>query len=239
MEKLKVTNAADSAAIYIYSDIGEYFGGISANDMRLAMESIKEKSPIEVHIDTPGGDYFTGINIYGQLKQWGGKVTSVVDGRAASAGSLVMLAGSKVKIAASAWVMIHEVQSGGHGTAEDFRKEADRIEAMTNQIVSIYMTRWQGTEKELRDSLKAETWFTAEEALAAGLVDEVIDTMAAAAYVDAKKFGYRNVPEALLKAAEPDKSQFPKLMAAEQVVNELFNEKEPEKTEEEEPCDAK
>jgi ATP-dependent Clp endopeptidase proteolytic subunit ClpP len=239
MEKLTVTNAANSTSIYIYSEIGEYFGGISANEFRLALEGVTAKTPLDVHIDSPGGEFFAGVNIYGQLKQWSGKVTTIVDGRAASAGSLIMMAGSTIKIAANAWVMIHNARSGGHGTAEEFRKEADRLATMDKQITSIYMSRWQGTEKELVDALKAETWFTAEDALAAGLVDEVVDTMLAAAYGDLSKFKYQNVPEAILKAVPPDKSQFPKLMAAEQVVNELFDEKEPEKTEEEEPCDVK
>lgn len=224
MEKMKVTNSARSgASIYLYGDIGEAFGGISANEFRLALEEIGENKPIVLHIDSAGGEFFAAITMYGLLKQRPGKISVIVDGRAASAASIIAMAGATISMATNAWMMIHEVHSGGNGTADDFRKEADRIDALNKQIVDIYASRWNGTVAELRQALHDETWLDAKQTVAAGLADEVIETMAVAAHVDPTRFGYLNVPEQLLVAAAP---AHPRLERAKDEVAKLFAEKE-------------
>lgn len=195
---LKITNAkGDRATVDLYGVIGDEYGGITADQFRKELAQIPAKTPIDVHIHSDGGSFFDGVAMHSQLRQRAGEVNVIVDGLAASAASLVAMAGKTITMAKHSWMMIHEARGAMSGRAGDFRTAADRLDATNSEIVSIYAKRWKGTEDELRAALDAETWLSAEDSIAAGLADSLGETMAIAACVDASQFKYSNVPKRL------------------------------------------
>jgi ATP-dependent protease ClpP protease subunit len=196
---LKITNAnGDRATVDLYGVIGDEYGGITADQFRKEVAAIPSKTPIDVHIHSDGGSFFDGVAMHSQLRQRTGEVNVIVDGIAASAASLVAMAGKTITMAKHSWMMIHEANGALHGRASDFRAAAERLEATNREIVSIYAGRWKGTEDELRAALDAETWLNAEQSVAIGLADSVSDSVAIAACVNAN-MKFKNVPKALVK----------------------------------------
>jgi ATP-dependent Clp protease protease subunit len=196
---LRITNAGDNAVVYLYGVIGDEYGGITADQMRKELSEIPSKQPIDVHIHSDGGSFFDGLAMHSQLSQRKGPVNVIVDGLAASAASLVAMAGTTITMAQHSWMMIHEANGVMRGRASDFRAAADRLEATNAEIVSIYSKRFTGSADEMRNLLDAETWLDCEACVACGLADCVGDGMSIAACVD-RSFNYRKTPEVLLKA---------------------------------------
>ncbi len=179
--------------VMIFDEIGLW--GVTAKDFATALKAIPEDHAITVRINSPGGSVFDGYAIFNALKSRAASVTTKVEGLAASMASVIALAGSKVTAAANSMFMIHNPCSGVAGDSEDMRKTADLLDKLTSQLVGIYAGKSGKSEDEVRAAMDAETWFTAEEAKAWGLVDEVTDGVAAIASFDASRF--RNAPQAL------------------------------------------
>lgn len=199
---IKITmQAGNRPAMWLYGPIGSDFGGISADSFRQELAEIPKGQEFDLHIHSEGGSFWDGVTIHNQLSQRKGKVAVVVDGLAASAASLIAMAGSTIEMPRHSWMMIHEVQSIAMGRASDFREVADRMDVLNDEIVSIYANRWKDDEDALRTALNAETWLTAEAAFEAGLTDSVTDAMAEAARFDPAKFKFANVPKEVLDMA--------------------------------------
>lgn len=162
--------------ILLYDEIG--FWGITAREFVTALATVATPK-ILVRINSPGGDVFDGLAIYNALQAHAAEVTCQIDGIAASAASVIALAGSKTTIAENAMVMCHCAWSIGIGNSADMRAMADVLEKIDAQLAGIYARK---TGKGVEDCTammvgegKADgTWFTAEEAKAFGLVDEII-----------------------------------------------------------------
>ena len=162
---------------------------------------------VVVRIDSPGGDVWAASGIMTAIterRNAGAAVDIVVDGLAASAASLVMLAGGTIKVAPMASLMIHQASGLMYGTAGDFREMADFLDRIDNQAASLYAARMDKTVDEVMAELKAETWFTGPEAVEAGLADEVIALQEAGDDGDKKAadiFARRNLRLAALAGA--------------------------------------
>lgn len=219
---VNITNATTARpTVWLYGDIGASLGGLSSDDFRMVLSEIPQNKEIELHIDSDGGIYHEGVAMHSLLRQRKAPVTVIVDGLAASAASIVAMAGTTILMATHSGMMIHEAYSGGEGTADDFRKEADRLDQINAQIVKIYMSRWKGSQKELASAMKSESWYQAEKTIELGLADRIIDQMAVAAHVNPQRFGYKRTPDwALAKADEPQ--VFTLLEARKGIVTELF-----------------
>jgi ATP-dependent Clp protease protease subunit len=209
---------SDLATVELYGIIGDEYGGITAAQFRKELASIPSKTPINLHIHSDGGSFFDGVAMHSQLRQRTGPVNVIVDGLAASAASLVAMAGKTITMAKHSWMMIHEAHAVTWGRASDFRAAADRLDATNTEIVSIYAGRWKGNEKEMRAALDAETWLSAEDAVEMGLADSVMDSMAIAACVVDSPLKFKHAPQVLLQP-------LPGLIEAENVLSELFAEK--------------
>lgn len=168
--KIEENAATESADIYIYDEIG-YFG-VTAKDFVKALSTVKQ-SQINLHLNTPGGDVFAGIAIYNALRNHSAKVTTYVDGLAASAGSFIAMAGDKIVMEPHSRMMIHEAFGLAIGNAEDMAKMAERLDASSQNIATIYAERSGKDADFWRAKMKAETWYTDQEAVDAGLADEV------------------------------------------------------------------
>lgn len=177
-----------------------------ADDLK-ALGNVKD---IDVYVNSPGGDVFAGFTIYNQLKRHEAKITVHVDGLAASAASIVCMAGDTIIMPENATMMIHEATSRARGNKKNLRAMADELERIDGQIAGIYAARTGKTQEEMLALMEAETWFTGAEALEKGLCDEVEENKQIAACADMEK--YANAYKRPLKP--PDNKEQPMKKAA-------------------------
>lgn len=163
-------NAGGAPALYIYDEIG-YFGH-SASDMVNELKGVNA-TELDVHVNSPGGDIFDGLAIYQALKSHPAKITMHVDGLAASIASVIVMAADRLIMAPKASMMIHDGWTMGMGNAAELRAIADLLDKQSQIIASVYADRAGQTEDFWRDRMREETWYNAQEALDAGLVDEI------------------------------------------------------------------
>lgn len=193
-----IKNQSDKAVIYIYDEIG-YFG-ISSNDFVRELQGLKV-SEIELHLNTPGGEVFDGIAIFQVLKDHTANVTTYVDSLAASIGSVIAMAGNKIIMGQNAQLMIHDGHGICVGNAQDMRELADLLDRTSDNIASVYAARAGGSVKDWRKSMRAETWYSAGEAVQIGLADEISGAETVENSWDLSIFNYagrENAPEPTL-----------------------------------------
>ena len=160
--------------ILIYSDIGpEEWGGVSAKAVKAQLDTMKDAAEITVRINSPGGDVFDGFAIYNLLAQHPAKIHVKVDGWAASAASVIAMAGDTVEIAANALMMIHNPWTFAMGDSEAMLKTAGLLEQIKASIVTTYKTKTSLPDEEIAALMDAETWFDAQGALDAGFATSV------------------------------------------------------------------
>lgn len=153
---------------------------------------------LRVHINSPGGDVQAAVNIANALREQQAKgrtVETIVDGIAASAASIIMMAGSKVHMADNALVMIHNPWNIAMGNAAEMRKNADVLDAIRAQIIATYQWHSPLTPEALASLMDAETWMDADEALAQGFATDKVSGLSAAASIDARALAKLTVPE--------------------------------------------
>lgn len=176
----QVRNAAQAAEqsvteILLYDEIGEdpfFGGGISAKQFTVDLQAV-DTQEIHLRINSPGGDVFEGITMLNALRRHKAKVIVYVDGIAASAASVVAMAGDEVVMSRNAEIMVHEAWGFTQGPAEDHAKQAELLSKMSDNIASAYADRAGGSVAQWRAAMQAETWYSDKEAVAAGLADRV------------------------------------------------------------------
>jgi ATP-dependent protease ClpP protease subunit/uncharacterized protein (DUF305 family) len=160
-----------SAEVLIYDEIDPYWGTSSATFARDL--AALDADAITVRINSPGGDVYEGLAILNALRGHRARVTTVVDGIAASAASFIAMAGDEIVMGRNSEMMIHDARLWAGGDAGELHKAAVYLDKVSDNIASIYAERAGGTAEEWREIMRAETWFSAEEAVAAGLADRV------------------------------------------------------------------
>lgn len=188
--------AADStgpAELLIYDEIDSWFG-VAAEQLARDISALAADRELTVRINSPGGNAYDGVAILNSLRGHPGKVTVVIDGIAASAASVIAMGGDEIVMNRNSEMMIHNGSAVAIGGAEDMRKMADRLEAVNANLATIYAEKAGGTADEWRAVMAAETWYSAEEAVAAGLADRVEkqddDARAVAAKFDLSVFAH-------------------------------------------------
>ena len=181
--ELKYTwyNQADgSIQIDIFSEIDSMWGySLATLTNQLAYAN---GQPINVRINSPGGSVVEGLAIANLLNSYNGGVTVEVVGYAASIASVIVAKAKKAVMVKDSFLMIHEPYIGAIGaTATELQQLSNTAQMFEDTIVNAYVDsikrrgkHTERTEFEIRNAMKAETWYTAEEALAMGLVDEVV-----------------------------------------------------------------
>lgn len=170
----KLENKADSApSVYLYDEVGGY--GVKAQDFINEINAI-ESDKLDVHINSLGGEVFQGFAIYQALKEHPAEVTVTVDALAASIASVIAMAGDKVRMAKNAELMIHDGHVQMQGNAADLVKMVDTLNRASDNIASVYADRAGGDIGTWRNAMQKETWYSAQEAVDAGLADEVVTT---------------------------------------------------------------
>lgn len=173
----RIANAEDAerAEMFIYGVIGDDWDpdDVTAASFTRALRGITAPV-IDLHINSPGGMVWDGIAIYSALRNHPASVNVTVDGIAASAASFVAMAGNEVAIEKPAKMMIHDARLVTVGDAADHQATVDLLNEVSDTIAQIYADRAGGTAEEWRTAMRAETWFSAEQAVAEGLADRVI-----------------------------------------------------------------
>lgn len=207
--KWTVKNNATEAEVLIYDEIGEDWSGdgISAKAFVSDLDGLSPTvETITVRLNSPGGDVFEGLAIYRALLRNSAMVMVEIDACAASIASVIAMAGDTIRMADTASLMIHDPYSFAVGNAADMREMADLLDHVARNIVVAYTSRTGVEAEPIRAAMQAETWYSADEALAAGLVDEVAgSSVAIAAKIAAGRF--RNTPKSLLGDAKMPNKQ--------------------------------
>lgn len=129
---------------------------------------------VDIEINSPGGYIYPASEIYTALMQHKGNVNVTITGRAASAASVIAMAGTKVSMSPTAQIMIHNVSATGSGDYRDFEHYAEQLKKSNDTIANAYMLKTGKTREEILDFMNYETWFTPEEALELGFIDEIM-----------------------------------------------------------------
>jgi ATP-dependent protease ClpP protease subunit len=165
-----IANAGNAADLWIYDEIGGW--GITAADFVAQLNELNV-SDITLHLNSPGGSVFDGIAITNALRDHPAQVTVKVDAIAASIASVIAQAGNVIIMGRNSTMMIHNASGLVMGEAADMRKMADMLDATTQNIASVYADRAGGSLESWLEMMAAETWYSAQEAVDAGLADEV------------------------------------------------------------------
>ena len=189
----EVTGEGEStrARVRIYDTIGGWFG-TNAAEFVGELDAL-DVDELEVHINSPGGAVWDGLSIMNALKQHRARVTIIVDGLAASAASIIAMAGDEVVMAEGSQMMIHRASGGAWGNAAFLRDTAAILDKIDGNLAGIYARRAGGTRESWLDLMTAETWYDAAEAVEAGLADradESLEGVDAEASFDLSIFNY-------------------------------------------------
>lgn len=179
--------------------IGDERDGLTSAQVIAEIRDMGEVEELAVLVNSPGGIVTDGLTIYHELATHPAHVVVEIGGVAASMASAIAMAGDTVRIATNAHIMIHDPWDVAVGNAEDLREAADLLDQFGTSLVNIYVTKTGLSEDEIREMMAAETWLTADEALARGFVDEVIEPVAAEAFADLDVGELASVPAALTR----------------------------------------
>lgn len=190
--------------VFVYGEIGTW--GITANQFVQDLRAMDDgTSPVIAAFNSIGGDLFDGLAMHNALSRLGERCTGRIDALAASAASVAVCGAHRVVIASNAMLMIHNPWTYAAGDAEDFRKVADVLDQTMEAIIAAYKAKAPDIDEvELRRLVAAETWLTANEAVALGLADEVGDgvTVKACLGQGAVLQRYQHAPAELLAQLE-------------------------------------
>jgi ATP-dependent protease ClpP protease subunit len=183
----RISNDAETATVSIYDEIG--YWGTTAQQFCDELAALDVGS-IAVRINSPGGDVFDGCAIYNALASHAADVTTYNDGLSASIASVIAQAGNVRVVARASQTMIHEPSALCIGTAKDMNACSALLDSIGDMIAGVYSDAAGGGMPMWRASMGNETWYSAEEAVAAGLADAVQGKAAAEDAFDLSVFNY-------------------------------------------------
>lgn len=208
-ERPLAAESDDPNTISIYDVIGEDFwtgGGFTAKRMSAALRSIG-KNDVTVKINSPGGDMFEGIAIYNLLREHPAKVTIDVMGWAASAASIIAMAGDDIRMGLGTFMMVHNAWGVVIGNRHDMADASTLFEGFDGAIADIYQARTGLDAKAIAKLMDAETFMGASDAVAKGFADSVNESLKAdgadAKNLDSRLMARRQTEVALAKAGYP------------------------------------
>ena len=169
IEAKAADGAGSSVDVYIYDEISDW--GTSARDFAAQLAAL-DVDTINLFVNSPGGNAWDGVAIMNALRRHPARVQVTVDGVAASAASLICMAGDHITMNASAQLMIHDASGLAWGNAQTMHETAALLDKLSDSYADAYAKRAGGTRAQWRDAMRAETWYSAEEAVVAGLADE-------------------------------------------------------------------
>lgn len=210
--------AKAASTLSIYDEIG--FWGVQAADFRTQLSAVKSDD-IDVEINSPGGDVFAGVAIYNMLKLSGKKINVKVMGVAASAASLIAMAGDTIQMPKNTFMMVHNPWGVSMGNSDEMRETADLLDKIGGSMLATYAAKTGLPDDALKEMLAVDTWMTADEALASGFATEVIDAIEAKAAFDMTRADLPDHVKAVyasVKPVDPPVEKTPEQLAEEERV---------------------
>jgi ATP-dependent Clp protease protease subunit len=204
------TFQAEGNTLYLYDVIvgseleAEYFGGVAPTAFAKALKGMS--GPVALRINSPGGDVMAARAMAQAMREYDGEITAHVDGLAASAATIISSAADRVVMAPGGLFMIHKAWTMMAGNADDFLTQSDLLEKVDGTIAETYAAKGKGDVDHYAALMAAETWFTPAEALAEGLIDEVVDEQAKGKAKAWNLTAFNNAPQ-----IEPEPEQVPVL----------------------------
>lgn len=187
------------ATLRLYDPIDDWGGwwGVSAKEFAESLAKLPtDTTEIHLHLNSPGGLVSEAVAILNQLRQHPARVVAIIDGLAASAASFIAAGADETVMGRNSELMIHDAWGFAFGNAADLEKYAGYLNRVSNNVASIYAAKAGGSTADWRDLMRAESWFSAQEAVDAGLADRVEgadvddEDLAAAASFDLSQFTY-------------------------------------------------
>lgn len=172
MKKVSVKGAIISSSDqWIYD-----FFGMDATSPKSVNDAIVEANgdDLEVEINSGGGDVFAGSEIYTTLKSYSGNVTTKIVGLAASAASVIAMAGKNILMSPTGQMMIHNVSTRSSGDYRDMQHTADVLKNANTTIANAYRLKTGMSEADLLNMMNQETWLTPQQALENKFIDEIM-----------------------------------------------------------------
>lgn len=175
---IRASSIGDENTISIFDEIGFNYWtgeGVTAKRIGAVLRSLNGEA-VTVNVNSPGGDMFEGIAIYNQLREYSGAVTVKILGLAASAASIIAMAGDDIQISQSAFLMIHNCWGAIVGNRHDFVAAAEKMTPFDSAMQDVYAAR-SGMEKtDIGKMMDAETWINGTEAVEKGFADSLLST---------------------------------------------------------------
>jgi ATP-dependent protease ClpP protease subunit len=169
-------NGGSSGELWLYGLVGGWWSGFNASGVADALRGL-DVDNLTVRIHSPGGSASDGVAIGNLLRNHRANVTVVVDGIAASAASVIAVAGDDVVMCPGSQMMLHDASTGMWGNAAELRRAADWIDGQSDNYAGVYAYKAGGTAAEWRTVMMANdgdgTYYTADAAVTAGLASEV------------------------------------------------------------------
>ena len=172
----------DGNQIYFYADVDdlsclELQRELRAADVEARTESVKSGAPVVpiiLHILSGGGDLLPAFGIADQIARMKTPVHSIIEGVAASAGTLIAMACHKRRITRSSFMLIHQLSTVHCGTYEDEKDHERILDMVMKKLTKFYVAHSVATKKQVRRIMRRNSWFDAQTALSLGFVDEVV-----------------------------------------------------------------
>ena len=160
-------------------------------------ELISGEGPVTVWINSPGGDCVAASQIFAMLMDYKGEVTVKIDGLAASAASVIAMAGTKVLMASTALMMIHNPITAAFGDSEDMQKAIEMLSEVKESIINAYELKTGMSRNKLSKLMDAETWMNAKKAMEYGFADGILTDESKAEDIPAYTFSGKTASTAL------------------------------------------
>ncbi len=139
-------------------------------------ELFSGSGPITLHINSPGGDCIAASQIYTMLMEYPHDVTVQIDGMAASAASVIAMAGTKVCMSPTSMIMVHNPFTAAMGDSEEMRKAIQLLDEVKESIINAYQIKTGLSRTKLSHLMDSETWMNAKKAKELGFCDEILFT---------------------------------------------------------------
>lgn len=165
-----------TAEVTLFGAIGGWYANLE--NLKSDLKASGDYSEILLLINSYGGYFYDGLAIYNFIKSFNKPVTTRVMGYALSMASHIMLAGSRIECCENGLIMLHRAQGMGYGDAKSLRKEADILETHDQALLPAYAARLKISPTEVMTLLENETWYSAQQALEAGLIDAIVNVAA-------------------------------------------------------------
>ena len=186
--------AGSSTDVYIFDEIGMW--GVTAQNFISDIKDLKD-TPINLRINSLGGDVFDGLAIYNVIKKRTAKTTVYIEGIAASIATIIALGADEVVMSENSLFMIHNASGGAMGESKDLQKTAQVLDKITRQLAEVYESKTGLSQETIQDMMDEETWLNAQEAFDLGFIDTISDAIKIAAKYDVSKF--KNITQEEIK----------------------------------------